>query len=593
MTETRLRTKGSANQHHSSSDASAVQVLPSLPRAVKLKDGTHWEVPATGKWPFPNDRRKVLDTTALDAPFNKSLKGFRKRALTRGEYRERAAQPNGGREPSCYSPELTHEMRHFMISLLSSITPSGLTNYLSAFTAFERWLRETSNAHRWRGETGSMTLRDITVARYDAFRIHQEQTKSRGSYLRCLRRFYEWSKGLPGFQESVWLGIRGLALKKAIAGEATRIRDPRKGAFDQWEQEQIAEALLDDAGGPDFAEARALVGMLRETGARPYALTLLRRSDLQRVPGLNGARAYVLDIPRIKQKGQQALTRVAGSYRVEISERLGRQLEKLHHKSQDGAATLLPGLAKSERPEFFVSRWVSTWAEVAGLVTNRVAPEAGLESTPPYPLTPLHLFAQRFRRTLATNLAEQGYEAETIAAMLDDRTLAMAVVYAQNSSAMVELLGNTLDKHPDWLRVLKLYRGEIVEAPEADWPLIYGGAPWLDGYDQAAEVGAIGWCATPAGCEWRPPLTCYMCKFFRPDIRADHGIQLTQIRRHAAGRLGRTSDRLLNVLKRVDGAVVQCMSACTDVKTKADASIAQRDATVRHARPRLPEAVVD
>jgi hypothetical protein len=165
----------------------------------------------------------------------------------------------------------------------------------------------------------------------------------------------------------------------------------------------------------------------------------------------------------------------------------------------------------------------------------------------------------------------------------------MAVIYTENTAAMVELLADTLDKHPDWLRHLRLFRGEVVACPDDSLPEVHGGAPWLSNYVDYAAIGTLGRCATLIACEYQPPLSCYLCAYFRPDPRANHALQLAQVRGEAADRLGHESDRLLGVLKRVDGAIVQVLD-----KSRAIVAASENTPTarIRADRPRSARIVL-
>lgn len=172
----------------------------------------------------------------------------------------------------------------------------------------------------------------------------------------------------------------------------------------------------------------------------------------------------------------------------------------------------------------------------------------------------LRLFPYRFRRTMATTLAEHGASVEQIAAALGDKSLAMAAVYVENTAATVDILDRTLDKNPEWLALLKLFRGEIIAEDDPELPVILGGVPYFSNYEKYADIGIIGECASPVPCELYPPLSCYLCRFFRADPAGRHERQLDQIRANASHSVGREADRVVQLFKVVDGAICQLLS---------------------------------
>lgn len=515
-----------------------------MPSSVVMVDGTRFDVPDGPVWSFGANVRK----------------------LNVGHYDYTAGRTAGTvKRPTVFAPALTLLMRCFLLDQMQQVSPNGLQNYHNGFVQFEDWLHSSGG---WADRPRSFGLGDITVATYDAFRMwSHDNASAKGAHCRALRRLYKWAEGQPGYSSTTYAGIKRLELQKAVAGKATRLRDPLRGPFDQWEQEQFTQALADERGGPDYAVHRALIGVFRELGVRPFALSLMSRRHLRRIMHPGGASQFIVDVPRIKQRGK-GLT-YDETYRMEITSRLGHALLALHTEKGDPDAPLIP-LRDVQYTTSEMRKMMSEWAAVANLLTNRVPPaDAVAGSTPPYPMQPLAVFPQRFRRTLATSLAEQGYTADAIAAFLDDKSLAMAVIYTENSAAMVQLLSDTLDKHPDWLRHLRMFRGEIPLVADESLPEVLGGAPWLADYAEFATMGTLGRCAAVLPCEYRPPLTCYLCTYFRPDPRGPHELQLTQIRREASQRLGRTSDRLLGVLKRVDGAVAQVIAKCAEINAAA------------------------
>jgi hypothetical protein len=172
----------------------------------------------------------------------------------------------------------------------------------------------------------------------------------------------------------------------------------------------------------------------------------------------------------------------------------------------------------------------------------------------------LPVTAYRFRRTLATNLAEQGATVYEVAEALDDQSINQAFTYVENTSLITDVLESTIDCHPDWIQIIKLFRGEVLDQEEP-LPEVLGGAPHLANYDEFRDIGSIGQCANTEGCELEPPLSCYTCKSFRPTLNIKpHERQLIQIQRELNKNICVESDRMTNVLRKNMAAIAQLLS---------------------------------
>jgi hypothetical protein len=139
-------------------------------------------------------------------------------------------------------------------------------------------------------------------------------------------------------------------------------------------------------------------------------------------------------------------------------------------------------------------------------------------------------------------------------------TLEMALIYTNNTSNLVVELSRTLDHRPEWLRILRMFRGRIATKADEDLPRIQGGIPWFRNYLGFKNIGVIAGCdhPSPEQCERVIPVECYLCQHMRAvDAVAPHERQLRQIREEQADSVGIESDRSRTVLSRVEGALVQ------------------------------------
>lgn len=561
------------------------QALPQLPSRVRSSLGE--EVDLTGSaWHL---RRRRHGTEAV--AFNVALLDHPRvaRAAGRRARRNRLTEHEDGvpRRASTFRPDFTHALRRWLVALIAKRAPTYAQSALHSCIHFEQYLHLHCAAEFAERAFGPEHLRWDVV---DAYRRHCEASAmGHGVHARELRRFYTWAvrEGVPGCDRATLGRLRSIKFRSRVAGHIVRFHDPRRGSLTWAEQVQCRRALeLGEAALPQgvmqaikgagqrrakrqlrMARDRAVVWLLFRLGVRTEALVLLQRRHLRRAPGGEG---YVLDVPRVKQVGGAA---PHDTIARAIPAPLGALIESLQLAEEkdggDADLPLLPWLGQ-RAPRAVVARAVRRWADEYDLTTTRVPPDQGgwRSARLAHNRTPasarLHLFPYRFRRTMATSLAEHGASVEEVAAALDDNTLAMAAVYAEAASYVADLLGETLDQHSEWVYTLSLFRGAVESPAEARLPAVLGGAPYLADFAEFMDIGVIGGCALDGVCTKEPPVSCYQCAQFRPvGDPQPHERQLVQIRRDVDRGQGRESDRVAAVLRRDAAAIVQLLARLT------------------------------
>jgi len=222
------------------------------------------------------------------------------------------------------------------------------------------------------------------------------------------------------------------------------------------------------------------------------------------------------------------------------------------------------------------------WAEDLNLTTTRIVP--GRKERLP-------LSAYRFRRTIATMLADNGASPEEIAEFLDDASIAMALVYTSTSSNIVDVLRDTLDKHPSWFRLIDAFLGRIATRDDAALPHIIGGAPQLMHYARyARRIGVIGQCALQGLCELMPPLSCYSCVHFRARGRSEcHELQLQQLIDDVDSKIGIESDRVVGAIRNDVCAVLAVIARLRETEGQASHVSDRRSSISRRIASERPQ----
>jgi hypothetical protein len=460
---------------------------------------------------------------------------------------------------SMLGASVAHAMKLYLAHLVTRRTPRSVRSVLSAFAHFERYCHETLHFARGRRQVEAA---DLTFALMDAYRRACESTLgTKGAYAYHVVKFYLWCRrsGYDGYTREVARDLNPMSFESGLRGHIARTQCPRRGAYSFEERVQIERAIRQERGDP---QDRAIVAVFFYLGVRTEAVTLMRRRHLE--APIHPGECFWLHVPRVKQRGAGG-----GEHtdRRRIDPQLGALLLSIQPAGTGDADTPLFPLTPG-REHDDVRQALCRWADHddVDLVTDRVSLAQSGWRNPEKPvkrpeLARLHVFPYRFRRTIATIMADQGAEVGEIAAALGDKTLAMAIVYAQSSATMVEVLERTLDRHPEWIRVVNLFRGTVAEGADAQLLAILGGAPQLAAYAEYVGIGVIGFCANEGECTWFPPIACYRCPFFRAvAARLPHRRQLAQLKEEIASGIGVESDRMIAVLERDAAAIVELLA---------------------------------
>lgn len=428
------------------------------------------------------------------------------------------------RRESVFSNALIHTSILFLARSIEKFTGGQAEAVLKELVDFESFLAE----HPELRSAQVVDAKNITVEQYRAF---VRTGQSRG----ILSRFYRWCVGrsFHGFSRKEELRLSAIPIPRTPRGAAIRSHDPERGALN-WHEQQVLFRALRAPTADTVPLHRLIVWLFFELGARPTAVAALRGKSIRPTPLRD---EYVVDVPKVKQ-GKPT--------RETVERKISRELGEL-------AVSLAPANAD----EYLIGpNTVQGWGASAcrSFVTaNDIRTPRILERSEDQEPQPgrLPLNPYRLRYTMATSLAEQGASPEQIAAMLDDRTLAMALIYTSNTSELVDILEETLDQHPAWLHHVGLFLGKIERPVNRTLPEIQGGVPYLQNYDNWSErISTIGWCGSAQACQLQPPLSCYSCALFIADPDpGTHILQLEQLKNEIRSQIGVESDRMAKVFR--------------------------------------------
>ena len=430
------------------------------------------------------------------------------------------------RRVSVFSPDLVHAMVLYIARLAERYTGANSEFAVNEFARFERFLAASDE------EAGGMTPSLLTRELFEPFARETPDHKG------FIQRFYRWCvvQGFAGYSARECVRIDSVACSRGTPrGAHIRSSDPQKGALIWDEKTVLVRAVQNPAEGTEPWD-RATVWLLFELGCRVSALAALLNKHLEPTPLRD---AYLLNVPRVKKRAPVKAT---------VPRKISKELGDLITSLQSGGAEdpLIPSSFTQQ------TNWCPTalkrFIKANDVRTPRVTVRDE-NSHSRFGLLPLTSY--RLRYTMATALAEQGASPEQIAAMLDDSTLAMAMVYTANTSQLVDKLEDTLDRHPAWLRHLNLFLGKLSESSETPkLDCVIGGVPYFDNFEKFRDrIPSIGWCSSRQ-CKDLPPLGCYRCAWFIAD--PDPGVhvqQLEQLKDELTSKAGVESDRMAKVLR--------------------------------------------
>jgi len=373
-------------------------------------------------------------------------------------------------------------------------------------------------------------------------------------YLGNLRGFLlQWADwGFSGIDSKVPDFLDSLTLPGNEKGRAVRISCPYTGPFDRQEYQALGRWVQSAWRNQVITLSDcALIRLFMETGRRPSEVAALRIGDLRIKPLTSGSQvvsknSYRLLVTRAKRRGKNTWRDLSTADELPVSDDL---YDLLYNLGQQVIASvellwgvkLPPGTAKelplfvsatlhsfkevcspaefhileSQTPDFFHVNQKALGVRLSALGKSCTAVSARIYD---YML----LTAYRFRRTLGTVLAKNGYNAFEIAAALGHDDTQNVQVYVENSAEAFDRFEATMAGAFEPL--LRAFSGEIIRSNQLGSEL-QPHVHVLTGYDAPFESGK---CGSFAQCH-RGWYICYTCVKFRAFIDADHKRALEEV----------------------------------------------------------------
>lgn len=400
----------------------------------------------------------------------------------------------------------------------------------SARNVMDFYARNLSAAHtysissRMTHMINAMNSRKITTDLLISYRSSLD--KQHEWYLGTIRGFLlQWHKlGFIGVDKDVVDLLKNWRIKGNSKGQAILSLDPEQGPFSDIEFEAMQEQLpVGFATGLFSVSDYAIATTVLNTGRRPRQIGDLKVCDLIHTKNKKGIDCYFINIPRIKQQGlswresSKPFALVYDSWHIlkKHVDVMVVQLEGLYaRKLTAGEIGLLPLFPKSDlfeekinQKEFIEVLETDYFHRTTSSVTDIVVRTVNaLNITSERTGELLKVNSRRFRYTLGTRTAREGYGELIIAEMLDHTDMQNAGVYVKNVpdfAAKISEVMNTI-----MLPYAQAFAGTIVKNESEA----------IRGDDLSSRVrkdnDSVGTCGSFGFCSALAPIACYTCNKF-------------------------------------------------------------------------------
>ncbi|MEG5591547.1 site-specific integrase [Enterobacter hormaechei] len=402
--------------------------------------------------------------------------------------------------------------------------------------------------------------------------------KDNGYFLSRIKVFFQkWCDlGYEGISHEALEIINGWVLPKVVNGDVVKRRDPEQGPLTDLELQSFNDAAIrafEKKTISLFMLAMAL--LISHTGRRPLQILHMKTKDIMKVKDNTGEDYYLINIPRVKQREG-----FRSSFR---SFRITKELYDLICLQAKNSMTILSSFIGREltieetkdTPVFICEHSLITNDISVGLdrilKTDILHPYLGTLTKTIKEIVDkekvisartgkiLHVNSRRFRYTIGTRAAKEGYGEVIIAELLDHSTTTNVGVYVQNNAdnaykidlAMGEALADISDA----------FKGQVKRKEEIEYEITP--SVKIKSHD-GEDTGSCQHCSS---CSAGVPIPCYTCMNFTPWLTGPH----EKVYQHLISERERiysiTKDRnVTQSLDRTTLAVNQVIKKCADIR---------------------------
>ncbi|ELS1742604.1 tyrosine-type recombinase/integrase [Salmonella enterica] len=288
------------------------------------------------------------------------------------------------------------------------------------------------------------------------------QSANKQSYFLGLRPFFtKWfESGYPGIDESAIEIAKHFDIKIKKAGQPILQDDPTVGPLTKEEHASLIKAMSHAYSiGKLSLSDYAISLLISLTGRRPQQLVMLKYKDLLQKNLDNGKVEYLISVPRVKQRGKQLqyrelpiISEVASIVQLQANHSLRLVEQTLGKNLNDHAKGKVPVFLNEEKLldlaiidfNFLESDKIYVKPTIANRALKNIVNTGNLISNRTGSL--LNVTPRRLRYTIATMLAKDGHNANTIAELLDHSSTSSTGIYIKNLAESVERIDSAVSE---------------------------------------------------------------------------------------------------------------------------------------------------
>jgi integrase len=452
--------------------------------------------------------------------------------------------------PEQVSP-LIFNLKRVVINVLEELSPWTAYGMLNIFSHLASVVKE-----REEGRVSVIEVRHILnyISKYSP-----GDTLGMESRLGTL--ISKWTKlGFAGFSAEAVNLIKSRRKPGSVKGESVRTMDPVKGPLIDLELQEFISALNDAYAEKKINKDLYLIAWLAIlTGQRVSQFCLLKVCDLLQPDDANGDVKYEINIPTGKKQNEASresfLNRPLPFQFGQVLWTFAQEARKANLERGE-MAPMFPGPLSKNGPLQLNPEFLGHWDSMS-LCAYFDAQLAPIAPVSPRTFEPMHIAIGRFRKTLGTRAAQEGYGELVIAEMLGHEDTQNVKVYV----GIVPEIAARLDKQlaRDLAPIANAFSGKVLRSPQ-DATRANDATSQIIDY-KYAKAG-VGSCGTTYDCHFNAPIACYTCRNFEAWADAPHQILLDHLLSERE-RLWKTSGQRIasqndNVIFAIQAVIFEC-----------------------------------
>lgn len=290
---------------------------------------------------------------------------------------------------------------------------------------------------------------------------NKQLSKAPASF-RVLRPFFtKWfESGYPGIDESAVEIAKHFDLRIKKSGQPILQDDPTVGPLTKEEHTSLIKAMSQAYSIGELSLSDYAISLLITlTGRRPQQLVMLKYKDLLQKNLDNGKVEYLISVPRVKQRGKQLqyrelpiISEVASIVQLQANHSVRLVEQTLGKTLDDHAKSKVPVFLNEKKLldlaiidfNFLEASKIYAKPTIANRALKNIVNTGKLISNRTG--SPLNATPRRLRYTIATMLAKDGHNANTIAELLDHSSTSSTGVYIKNLAESVERIDSAVSE---------------------------------------------------------------------------------------------------------------------------------------------------